>query len=265
MVFDTDAVKQVVRPYIGYYLVKAGCVGEILQYKSDVHSCSVFIDCGSGEITVKLDEEYRGKTSASKKSENYNTIHEIFEDPRLLFVEEVVKPKKKPAKEEKDEEPLKFSISEFRHTSFPKPLASTSSRPSLRPMLDLGGDLGGDLGSFGPPVPVLPPPKEQTRVEKQKAAVEARRIQREKEEAEKEGTFKKPVSHQDILAMDYLYKTKTKSELNFLKRQLDKEKETDQTEKKAKLSHKQNIDKYNAYLAAIPEQNELRRINSSKF
>ena len=61
MVFDADAVKQVVRPYIGYYLVKAGSVGGVLHYKSDAHDCSVLINCGSGEITVKLNEEYRGK------------------------------------------------------------------------------------------------------------------------------------------------------------------------------------------------------------
>ena len=77
MVFDTDAVKQVVRPYIGYYLVKAGSVGSVLQYKSDAHNCSVLINCGSGEITVKLNEEYRGKSTVVKKSENYNTIHEV--------------------------------------------------------------------------------------------------------------------------------------------------------------------------------------------
>ena len=35
-------------------------------------------------------------------------------------------------------------------------------------------------------------------------------------------------------------------ELNFLKRQLDKEKETDHTEKRARMSHKQNIEKYNS-------------------
>ena len=69
-------------------------------------------------------------------------------------------------------------------------------------------------------------------------------------------------THQDVVAMDYLYKTKTKSELNFLKRQV--EKDVDTVEKKAKLSHKQNIEKYNSYLAAIPEQNELRRINWHK-
>ena len=69
-------------------------------------------------------------------------------------------------------------------------------------------------------------------------------------------------THQDDVAMDYLYKTKTKSELNFLKRQV--EKDVDTVEKKAKLSHKQNIEKYNSYLAAIPEQNELRRINWHK-
>ena len=77
MVFDTDAVKQVVRPYIGYYLVKAGSVGSVLQYKSESHNCSVLINCGSGEITVRLNEEYRGKSTVVKKSENYNTIHEV--------------------------------------------------------------------------------------------------------------------------------------------------------------------------------------------
>ena len=77
MVFDIDAVKQVLRPYIGYYLVKAGSVGQVLQYNSDAHNCSILIHCGSGEITVKLNEEYKGKSSVVKRSENYNTLHEV--------------------------------------------------------------------------------------------------------------------------------------------------------------------------------------------
>ena len=52
-------------------------MGSVLQYKSDAHNCSVLINCGSGEITVKLNEEYRGKRTVVKKSENYNTIHEV--------------------------------------------------------------------------------------------------------------------------------------------------------------------------------------------
>ena len=48
----------------------------------------------------------------------------------------------------------------------------------------------------------------------------------------------------------------------FLKRQIDREYDT--SEKRAKLSHKQNIEKYNSYLAAIPEQNDMKRINSCK-
>ena len=188
-------------------------------------------------------------------------------------MDEFVKPKKKERRNSKDDDdvPLKFSISAFKDPTGPSVL---SKRPTFKPLgiLDLGGDLGSDLGSLGPPVPSLGPRKVLTRVEKERLREEERERVRQKgkeaEEAENvEGSgggspVKKPVSHQDLLAMDYLYKTKTKSELNFLKRQIDRE--YDESEKRAKLSHKQNIEKYNSYLAAIPEQNELRRINWHK-
>ena len=147
------------------------------------------------------------------------------------------------------------------------------------PSLDLGSDLGGrlgprvpsldlgsDLGGLGPRVPSLGPKKEPTRVEKLKAAEEAKQRQKDNNKPEESTSGSSPAKatpvHQDLLAMDYLYKTKTKNELNFLKRQI--EKDVDSTEKRAKLNHKQNIEKYNKYLAAIPEQNELRRINWHK-
>ena len=187
-------------------------------------------------------------------------------------MDEFVKPKKKERRNSKDDDdaPLKFSISAFKG---PTGHSVPSKRPTFKPlgMLDLGGDLGSDLGSLGPPVPSLGPKKELTRVEKERLREEERERQRQKgkeaEDEDGEGSgggspVKKPVSHQDLLAMDYLYKTKTKSELNFLKRQIDRE--YDESEKRAKLSHKQNIEKYNSYLAAIPEQNDMKRINSCK-
>ena len=267
MIFDVDAVKQLVRQYNGFYLVKGGSGGGVLQYKSDAHGCSIHVDCGSGEVRVTLQEEYRGKQSVAKKFPDYNSIHEIFTDPKLVFMDEVVKKPKR--REIQDDEPLKFSISAFKDPT--RPSVPSSKRPTFKPlgMLDLGGDLGSDLGSLGPPVPSLGPKKELTRVEKERLREEERERQRQKGKEAEDGEgsgggspSKKPVSHQDLLAMDYLYKTKTKSELNFLKRQIDRE--YDESEKRAKLSHKQNIEKYNSYLAAIPEQNDMKRINSCK-
>ena len=189
-------------------------------------------------------------------------------------MDDFVKPQKrrKSVEQPKDEEPLTFSISAFNKTNKPPP--APSIRPSLPPKklglqplrggpLDLGGDLGSDLGSLGPPVPTLGPKKEKTRVEKMREAEElrlkARGIDKNKPT---EGSSKGVPIHQDLMAMDYLYKTKTKNELNYLKRQI--EHGYDVIDKRAKQSHKQNIEKYNKYLAAIPEQNEQRKINWHK-
>ena len=179
----------------------------------------------------------------------------------MAFMEEIVKPKRRKSLD-KDDEPVAFSISAFKD---PVKKSSVASRPKLesfRPSLDFGEDL--DLGIGGPPVPKLGPAPQPTRVEKMKLA-EAERLKNKvlsKDGGVASSSSKPNPTHQDDVAMDYLYKTKTKSELNFLKRQV--EKDVDTVEKKAKLSHKQNIEKYNSYLAAIPEQNELRRINWHK-
>ena len=194
-------------------------------------------------------------------------------------MDEVVKPAKRRKSQDtnKNSEPLPtFSISAFKDPVKSKPstipaIPSLPARPSFKPKpfgggFDLGGDLGSDLGGLGPRVPSLGPKKEPTRVEKLKAAEEAKQRQKDNNKPEESTSGSSPAKatpvHQDLLAMDYLYKTKTKSELNFLKRQI--EKDVDSTEKRAKLNHKQNIEKYNKYLAAIPEQNELRRINWHK-
>ena len=190
-------------------------------------------------------------------------------------MDEVVKPtKKKHIDNHDNDEPLTFSISAFKKPSTSKPKCSPLPpvKPSFSPSpLSFGDDFGSDLGGMGPIVPTLGPKKEPTRVEKLRAAEEQRLKEKNKDKPENEdetGEGSSPTKsapiHQDFLAMDYLYKTKTKSELNFLKRQIEKDRESDTTEKRAKLSHKQNIEKYNSYLAAIPEQNELRRINWHK-
>jgi len=269
MIFDVDAVKQLIRHYNGFYLVKSSCVGNTLLYKSDEHCCSVKIDCDSGDVTVILDEDHRGRKSITKNSSNYNFIHDILNDPRLLFMEEVVKPRKKNSDLSSNEEPLTFSISAFKNPSKPtqKKQALFPIKPSL-PQRGMGLDLGSDLGCIGPPVPTLGPRHEPTRMEKLRAAEAEKLRNKNKEDSDDHasGSSSSPTKssplHQDLLAMDYLYRTKTKNELNFMKRQI--EKDYDNTEKKAKLSHKQNIEKYNTYLAAIPEQNELRRINWHK-
>ena len=77
MIFDVAAVMQVAHQYDGFYNVKGESSEEELQYKSDGQKCTVDIDCKLGEITVTLEEEYRGKRSAMKKTIDYNTIHEV--------------------------------------------------------------------------------------------------------------------------------------------------------------------------------------------
>ena len=270
MIFDTDAVKQLVRNYHGFYLLKEKSVGDVLHYGSDVHNCNLVVDCKTGEISVNLrgGETHRGKSCVTKQSSDYNKLHDILNDPRLAFMDEVVKQKRRKSVDSKnDEEPLTFSISAFKPPdSGARPKASLGS---FRPSLDFGGDLdlGSDLGGGGPPVPRLGPRPEPSRVEKQKLA-ETERLRKKGlaratlNDGEGSSASQPATNHQDLLALDYLYKTKTKNEINFLKRQV--EKDADSAEKRAKLSHKQNIEKYNSHLASIPEQNELRRINWHK-
>ena len=273
MIFDSDAVKQLVRNYHGFYLLKEKSSGDVLHYGSEVHSCNLEVDCQTGQITVNLrdGEQHRGKSCATKQSSEYNTIHEILNDPRLAFMDEVVKQKRRKSVDNKnDDEPLTFSISAYKPpNSNSGARVKATTLGSFRPSLDFGGglDLGSDLGGGGPPVPKLGPRPEPSRVEKMKLA-EAERLKKKGlaraslNNGEVASSSKQPTNHQDLLALDYLYKTKTKTEINFLKRQV--EKDADSAEKRAKLSHKQNIEKYNSHLASIPEQNELRRINWHK-
>ena len=69
------------------------------------------------------------------------------------------------------------------------------------------------------------------------------------------------VDHQ-LLSVDQLYRTKTRTELNYLKRK--QELDRDRLKKKAELSHKDKIEVYNTYLSNLPEFNEQRKINWSK-
>ena len=54
MIFDSDAVKQLVRNYHGFYLLKEKSSGDVLHYGSEVHSCNLEVDCQTGQITVNL-------------------------------------------------------------------------------------------------------------------------------------------------------------------------------------------------------------------
>jgi len=69
------------------------------------------------------------------------------------------------------------------------------------------------------------------------------------------------VDHQ-LQTVDQLYRTKTRTELNYLKRKQELDK--DRLKKKAELSHKDKIEVYNTYLSNLPEFNEQRKINWSK-
>jgi len=214
-----------VRNYHGFYLVKGKSEGDVLHYGSEAHDCSVVVDCGRGEVTVRLREEHRGRSAVTKQSADYNIIHEILNDPRLAFMEEVVKPKRRKSQDKNDDEPLTFSISAFKD-----PIKKSSAAPKLgsfRPSLDFGGglDLGSDLGCSGPPLPKMGPSHQLTRVEKLQLAetekLKTKIISNKNLGASSPSPSKQTPVHQDLLAMDYLYKTKTRSELNFLKRHLD--------------------------------------------
>merc|ERR1712106_728968 len=69
------------------------------------------------------------------------------------------------------------------------------------------------------------------------------------------------VDHQ-LQTVDQLYRTKTRTELNYLKRKQDLD--TDRLKEGAELSHKDKIEVYNTYLGSLPEFNEQRKINWSK-
>ena len=131
-------------------------MGSVLQYGSDVHTCNLVVDCKTGQITVNLTdgETHRGKHTVTKQSLDYNKLHEILNDPRLAFMDEVVKQKRRKSIDNKnDEEPLTFSISAYKPpnlNSAVRPKATTLG--SFRPSLDFGGglDLGSDLGGMLP-------------------------------------------------------------------------------------------------------------------
>merc|ERR1712029_596393 len=106
-------------------------------------------------------------------------------DPRLIFMDEVVKPvKRRKSTDTNKNEPLPtFSISAFKDPLKSKPSSIISAspslpvRPSFKPKPFGGGfDLGGDLGGLGPRVPSLGPKKELTRVEKLNERVEKKKI-----------------------------------------------------------------------------------------
>jgi len=67
---------------------------------------------------------------------------------------------------------------------------------------------------------------------------------------------------QHLQTVDQLYRTKTRTELNYLKRK--QELDRDRLKKRAELSHKDKIEGYNSYLGSLPEFNEQRKINWSK-
>lgn len=65
-----------------------------------------------------------------------------------------------------------------------------------------------------------------------------------------------------LQTVDQLYRTKTRTELNYLKRKQDLDR--DRLKKRAELSHKDKIEGYNSYLGSLSEFNEQRKINWSK-
>jgi len=66
----------------------------------------------------------------------------------------------------------------------------------------------------------------------------------------------------ELKTVDQLYRTKTRTELNYLKRKQELDRE--RLKRRAELSHKDKIEVYNTYLSNLPEFNEQRKINWSK-
>lgn len=312
MQLDPGAVAQIARTYHGYYRVDAGGGGgggQVLRYDNDFQEdggSSLEINCEQGIILIKLRSPHRGKTEVEKHKADYNTLHQVFKDPRCFFLPAIVKTKRRISRElsgedKADEGPLVFTLSAYKEPVKQRPingiigpgLLQGCGRDLGAPLRGGGQDLGapllGGLGlrvpadnkSIGPVVPgmgeVQAAPAKFRKMEPQivKKTVEVIIEKTMEERADESENVKvigpaKPdpallpresVDHQ-LQTVDQLYRTKTRTELNYLKRK--QKLDTDRLKKRAELSHKDKIEVYNTYLGSLPEFNEQRKINWSK-
>jgi len=333
MQLDPGAVTQIARTYHGYYLVKgATSSSHVLRYDNDCQEeggSSLEINCREGIIVIRLRTPHRGKSEVERHNADYNTLHQVFKDPRCFFLPAIVKPKRRSSRElssenkSGDDEPVVFQISAYKDPGKPKPVVlrlplNGIIGSGLVPggMQDLGAPLCGvlgprvpaDINSIGPKVPQCGPvvlkvsPVQKKEADTLKVVSEPPQPQKkEADTLEVVSEPTQPVSEvsvpvfkrsmldpapksggekvygpakpdpellpreavdQDLQTVDQLYRTKTRTEMNYLKRK--QELDRDRLKKKAVLSHKDKIEGFNSYLGNLPEFNEQRKINWSK-
>jgi len=173
MQLDPGAVNQIARAYHGYYPVKGGSTSHVLRFDNDFQEeggSSLDIDCAKGIITIRLRTPHRGKSEVVRQAADYNTLHQVFKDPRCFFLPAIIKPKRRSSRElsgeGRDDEPVVFSISAYKNPVKPAPVVPRLPMngmigPGLLPRgaLDLGAPLCEVLGpkvpQNGPRVPAF--------------------------------------------------------------------------------------------------------------
>jgi len=296
MHLDPGAVAQIARTYHGYYRVGVDTTGQVLRYDNDFQEdggSSLEINCKQGIILIKLRTPLMGKAEVEKHNADYNTLHQVFKDPRCFFLPTVVKTKRRSSRELSGEEkedsgPLTFTLSAYKPPVQQKPIPAIIGGGLVVPggVLDLGAPVeGGVLGlrvpavsqAIGPRARLLSQPQQVTPAKQRKVETqeEVKPIAEESHDKNSDNPDKvigpaKPdpallppesVDHH-LQTVDQLYRTKTRTELNYLKRKQELDRE--RLKKRAELSHKDKIEVYNTYLSNIPEFNEQRKINWSK-
>jgi len=302
MHLDPGAVAQIARTYHGYYRVGVDTAGQVLRYDNDFQEdggSSLEINCKQGIILIKLRTPLMGKAEVEKQNADYNTLHQVFKDPRCFFLPTVVKTKRRSSRElsgedKEDPGPLTFTLSAYKRPVQQRPIPAIIGGGLVVPggVLDLGAPVQG--GVLGLRLPALPQaigprapcqqgtPAKQRKVETQRQdevkavteeSYEKNTDNHDEKNADNPGKVIGPakpdpallppesVDH-ELQTVDQLYRTKTRTELNYLKRKQELDKE--RLKKRAEFSHKDKIEVYNTYLSKLPEFNEQRKINWSK-
>lgn len=292
MQLDPGAVLQIASSYHGYRRVnsptsiasKSNLLRFVNNFQEDGGSI-LEINCSEAKVLIRINQPIGGKTEREKDSVDYNTLHKVFEDPRCFFLPAVVKPKRRGSRESSEEEkiedgePTVFKLSAFKGQENPTPFRSlpVSSVFNQRTQ-DLGAPF---LPGFGPKVPSMASSKTSEKPDKiisctqQKKNSEHVNTLKSIPEADGKDTsnnndindktkvYGPPKPETNMLPpIELYYQSKTKTEINYLKRK--HESDGERIKRKAELSHKDKIEGFNSYLSKLPEFNEQRKINWSK-
>lgn len=293
MQLDSGAVHQIARSYHGYHKVNSTEKDNILRFVNDLQDdggSKLEIDCLKGTVVIKLNTPLKGKTEVVKTDVDYKTLHQVFQDPRCFFIPPAAKLKRRGSRESSGEEKLEydgpavFTLSSYNKVESKKMLNMndfTGHGLPFQSSLDLGIPLSGLRvpTTSVPKVPdssgsVHPVPSKQRKIDHQlsdsasNSTVPDPNINNDKS-VKTYGPAKPDPSllpslrvDQELLAMDTIFRTKTSSELNYLKRKRELDK--DRLKRKAELSHRDKVEGFNSYLSNLPEFNEQRKINWSK-